>query len=113
MPATDQTAEPARKRLGRPTDRDVPRTSLDAWVAANDSSSAKLAAACVVAAELLGYPVELAPKKKSIDDMRVARSYPGLIAALLISHATGGSIGLEQWARDMLKYGPRRRGARA
>lgn len=100
---------PARKRLGRPTDRDVPRTSLDAWVVENDSSSHKLAVACVEAARLLGYPEEMAPKRKSIDDMRVARSYPGLVAALLIKHATGGSVDLEQWCRDMMKFGPRRR----
>jgi hypothetical protein len=108
---TADTAQdsPPRKRLGRPTDRDVPRTSLDAWIVANESSSHKLATECAEIAERLGYAVELAPKRKGIDDMRSARFYPSLVAALLISEATGGAIGLEQWARDMVRFGSRRR----
>lgn len=109
--AAEAPADPEapRRRLGRPTDRDVPRTALDTWIVDNGSSSHKLSIACAEIAQRLGYDPELAPKRKGIDDMRSARFYPGLVAALLIQEATGGAIGLEQWARDVVKYGSRRR----
>lgn len=109
MPDPEPAAEPARKKPGRPTERDVPRTTLDAWIVAHESSSAKLAEACAAAASTLGIDAEHAPNRKSIDDMRIARFYPGTVAMLLISQATGGDVGLEQWARDLIKIGTRSR----
>lgn len=110
---TEATSEPAgRKRMGRPTDRDVPRTSLDAWIVAHGGTSQSMAEACAAAATRHGYDASAVPSKKSIDDMRTARFYPGLVAAFLISEATGGEVGLPQWARDQVKYGGRRRPAK-
>lgn len=99
----------ATRRPGRPTEREVPRTTLATWMEEHQVSSAGLAAACTQAAEQLGIPTDHVPNRKSIDDMRIARFYPGTIAMLLIHQATGGAVGLEQWARDLIKFGTRSR----
>jgi hypothetical protein len=97
------------QRRGRPTDREVPRTTLDAWIVAHGLSSSDMVAACAKAADRLAVSADQIPSRKGVDDMRAARYYPSLVAAFLISEATGGEVGLEQWARDTLKYGKRQR----
>lgn len=107
MPNVNATQE--TKRQWRPAQSAANRTTLDEWIQAHQTSSQKVSDACALAATELGIDPAEAPTRKSIDDMRVARFYPGLIACLLLERATAGAVTLETWVRDRIRFGVRKR----
>jgi hypothetical protein len=99
--------QPEVRRIGRPAEREIPRTHLHDWMGSQKISSQAFHQKCADIAVSRKISVEFVPTKSSVDDMKVARFYPSLVVAYLIEIATGGDIGLKQWADDIKRHGTR------
>lgn len=113
LTVTDDAPDPTppepqrRRRIGRPAERKIPRTHLNAWMARTKVSSPEFMARCAAEAEQQDIPAHFVPSRASIDDMRVGRMYPSLVVARLIEIVTQDEIGLKQWADDIQRFGTR------
>lgn len=106
--ATTAEAEPEpRRRIGRPAEREIPRTKLDEWLVQHEVSSVDFQRKCARVARRHHLPLEYIPSRASIDDLRVARFYPSLIVARIIQIATRNRVGLPEWADDIQRIGTR------
>lgn len=88
-----------------------PRTELGRWLRATDQTVGTFAAELVRQAKLHGLPEGSAPTSKALRESVNGAHWPHPVTIMLVSLATGGSVGVQHWVRDLIHLWPRPRRA--
>lgn len=100
------TTAPTDKRM---TKRKEGITTFDKWIIERHMTSSQMQAMLAGEATREGIDQSYVPSTFSVMEFRVGRSFPTVVAAFLILKATRKEIGPEEWARDVLRLGHRKR----